>query len=158
SLRPCSVRRGARSSCRPSPAARCAASLARASGTDDAQGSIGLGEHAAPGWLDDHVVFDPHAPEARDVDPRLDGANHPRLEHGLRSRIETGIFVSLEADAVADPMKEMLAVPGRLDDPPSRGVDFSGGGFRPHRFDRRVMGFEHEPVYRAMLLARPADP
>src|SRR5687768_11577757 len=65
-------------------------------------------QHLAPGVGDQHVVLDPHAPFAGQVDPRLDGHDHSRpqlfVAAGLAHRRQ---LVDLAADAVAQPVPEL---------------------------------------------------
>src|SRR6266704_2363137 len=62
----------------------------------------------------DHDVLDPGAVPAR-VDPWLDGERHPGLKRLRVASHDVGVFVALQADAVAGPVDEMLAVAGRGD-------------------------------------------
>ena len=55
------------------------------------------------------------APDARGVDTRLDGDDHPRLERALASGRERGGFVDLEADSVPESVTEGIGIP-RLGD------------------------------------------
>ena len=64
---------------------------------------------------DDDEVLDPHAELARQVDARLDGDDFAGREHVVGARREARPLVDLEADAVAEPVAEVLAVAGLLD-------------------------------------------
>ena len=62
-----------------------------------------------------------------------------------------------EAQAVAYPMKEALAVPARLDNTASRGVNVAGRDTGTHGLDRRVMGLQDQLVDLEVLGAWLAD-
>src|SRR5712691_5172205 len=59
---------------------------------------------------DDHIVFEPEAEVAAHVDAGLVGKGHARLEERLAPADQVGIFVAVEADAVADPVREEFVV------------------------------------------------
>jgi len=87
------------------------------------QRTVGVGEQPAARPLHHEVVLDPHAAPPRDVDPRLDGEHHARLEHGRRARVEAWVFVSFQSETVPDPVEEHVAHAGSLDQLPCRRVD-----------------------------------
>src|SRR4051812_44334563 len=75
-----------------------------------------LRHHAPSSSLDhDEVALDPPPAPTGDVDAGLDRESHPDLQHCLRPGVEARIFVTLQPDAVADPVEELLAVAARFD-------------------------------------------
>ena len=79
----------------------------------------------------DHEVLDPDADVAGHVDARLDGHDVARRELALRRLGEPRRLVDLEPDAVAEPVAEVLAVAGRVDDLARDGVDVLARRARP---------------------------
>ena len=72
---------------------------------------------------DDDEILDPHSQLAGNVDPRLDRHHLAGLEHVLGAVRDARRLVDLEADTVAEPVAEALAVAGLLDDLAGDGVD-----------------------------------
>ena len=64
---------------------------------------------------DDDQVLDPDAELARQVDAGLDRHHFAGREHVLGARRDARPLVDLEADAVAEPVAEALAVAGGVD-------------------------------------------
>jgi hypothetical protein len=75
---------------------------------------------------------------------RLDGENHARLENRFRARVQAGVFVLFESEAVTRPVKKLLAVARCLDDAPRRGVDFAGRDARTYSCNCGVVCIEDE--------------
>src|SRR5687768_2534924 len=73
------------------------------------EGLVERGEHLAPAVGDQHVVLDPYAALAGQVNPRLHRDDHPRAElflaPGLAQRRE---LVDVAADAVPEAVAEIL--------------------------------------------------
>src|SRR5687768_3902026 len=81
------------------------------------EGPVERGEHFAPAVGDQHVVFDPHAALARQVNARLDGDDHPGPQFFLAAGLaQRGELVNVAADAVPEPVAEVLAEPCLVDD------------------------------------------
>src|SRR3954470_2519920 len=74
-------------------------------------------EELDPLLPDDREVLDANAAEARHVDPGLDRDDVPGLERVRRLRRQARRLVDLQADAVPEPVAELLAVAGLVDDP-----------------------------------------
>src|SRR6185503_1452181 len=64
---------------------------------------------------DDHQVLDPHTEVAGQVDPRLDGDDFVPRQQVVGAHREARTLVDVEADPVAEPVAEMLAVAGGVD-------------------------------------------
>src|SRR5579859_7831757 len=106
------------------------------SGSEDEQlpwgHGLGRGEQvtgsrgAGPG-TDHQGVLNPDAAPARQVDTRLDGDGNPVPEFTRPAHSQGRGLVDLQAHAVTEPVAEVLAVPGRLDDVPRHRVHVRGG-------------------------------
>src|SRR5205085_6728804 len=72
---------------------------------------------------DDRDVFDAYAEAAGEVHPGLDRERHSGLEALLVTRDQIGMLVSVEADAMAGAVDEVLAEPPVRDDLPEPDVD-----------------------------------
>ena len=71
-------------------------------------------------------VLDANAEAPGKIDARLVAQRHSFLEHDFASEIEVGRLVTLETDAMAQPMGEVLVErpePGLLQEPPRDGID-----------------------------------
>lgn len=76
----------------------------------------------------EEVVFDSDAADAGEIDTRLDGDDVAGMEgHGGVHGVEAGVFVAVEAHAVAQAVAEVLAVAVLGDVTAGDGVDFVGG-------------------------------
>src|SRR5262249_41438294 len=106
----------------------------------------GSGELAAATGLDDHVVLDADAAPAGQVDAGLDGDDHALLEHGVAARVEAGVLVRLQAQAVADAVDEPVAQAAGPDDRPPRFIALAHGGARTPRRHAGVVGGQHQRV------------
>src|SRR5262245_62613772 len=67
------------------------------------QRAVGGGQQPAAARLHDHVVLDPDAAPARQVDPRLDRDAHALGEPGRAARLEARVLVDLKTEAVGEP-------------------------------------------------------
>src|SRR5579862_4644697 len=81
---------------------------------------------------DDESVLDPDPAPAGQVDAGLDGNGNPVHESTCPSVSHHRRFVHLQADAMAEAVLEVRAVPGRLDHVPGRAVHVAHVGAR-HR-------------------------
>src|SRR5215217_4493700 len=72
---------------------------------------------------DDERVLDADAPAPREVDPRLDSDGHPIGQCTGGHRAQCRRLVDLQADAVAEAVRELLRAPGRGDDLPGGRID-----------------------------------
>src|SRR4051794_10185332 len=87
------------------------------------EGPVEVGQKLASGVGDEHVVLDAHAALARQVDARLDGDNHAGAEFLLAAGLaHGGQLVDVATDAVAEPVAELLAEAGAVDDVPGDAV------------------------------------
>ena len=68
-------------------------------------------------------ILDADAELAVEIDARFDGKHHPRFERLVVPFDDVRWLVHLQAETVARPVDELLAVAGSLDDLPGRGVD-----------------------------------
>src|ERR1051326_1035462 len=109
-------------------------------------------KHLAPRVRDQHIVFDSYSPFARNINPGLDGHDHPRpkllLVRGalLAHRRQ---LVNVSPDAVAESMSKPLPESGLLDDLPGHTVRLRCGDAWAQEFDRRHLGIEHDLVNRS---------
>ena len=78
-----------------------------------------------------------------EVDSRLDGENHPRLEHGIIASIEKWRFVSLEADRVADVMADRVLHAELARQLDARQLDLARRDPGRHDIDRARLQREH---------------
>ena len=86
-------------------------------------------------------VFDAYPKRVREA--RHAGLRHRGLAHG-----EERPLMHVLADAVAQPVDELLAQPGLLDDAPRRAVHFlARGNAGPERVHAGFLGRHHERVY-----------
>ena len=97
------------------------------------------------------------APCAAGVDARLDGERHARLERLGVARHDVGVLVHLQADAVPGAVDEVLAVAGRGDRLPGRGVHRLRADARPDRRAGGLLGVLEHLVVRGELRRRLAD-
>src|SRR5438309_2324406 len=95
--------------------------LDRPGSTDDGQLAGRLVEPLRAALGGHHDVFDAGAAAAREVDPRLDREGVAGRQRGGVAGHEVGVLVLLEADAVARPVDEEVAVTGGGDDRPGGG-------------------------------------
>ncbi len=72
---------------------------------------------------DQHIVFDPHAAEARQVNPWLDRNHHARLQLYRLSFGQPRGFVNFQADAVTQPVTKLPAETRLFNHTASHGVD-----------------------------------
>src|SRR5688572_4696100 len=80
------------------------------------EGPVEGRQHLAPGVRDHHVVLDPHAALARDIDPRLDRHDHARPKLFLAARLaHAGQLVDLPPDAVTEAVTELVLEAGVVD-------------------------------------------
>src|SRR3954469_6851484 len=75
---------------------------------------------------DDHQVLDPYTKLARQVDAGLDRHHFAGLEHVLGALRDARLLVDLDADPVAEPVAEALAVTGGGDPLTGDAVDVLG--------------------------------
>src|SRR5215831_1122332 len=108
---------------------------------------IGHGQHPAAPALDDHVVLDPDSAPSGDIDPRLDRDDHALLEDGGSTRIETGILMHFQAQAVPDPVYEAVPQSTVADHGSGGLVNLAHGRARPYRGDPGVVGAENQRVH-----------
>src|SRR3954467_12446498 len=95
----------------------------------------GRADHDAAVVGDLHHVLDPHAADAGEVDPGLDGHDGTRGQRVVLLAAEARRLVDLEAHAVPETMNERLTVARALDDLATHGVDRGAGDARLHRVD-----------------------
>ena len=99
------------------------------------QGAVGVVEPASAVLGDGDDVLDPDAELSGQVDAGLDREAHARHQRLLLALDHVRRLVGGDADAVAGPVDELLAVPG-LGDQPARGpVDLLAGDAGPDRVD-----------------------
>src|SRR6266536_5108650 len=72
-------------------------------------------EHLSTVFANGHEILDPDAADAWDVHARLDGDDIAGLQRVGRRGGQARRLVDLEADAVAEAVAEVLAVPGGPD-------------------------------------------
>ena len=111
----------------------------------------------APSADDHESVLDPHAAPAGQVDPWLDGDGNPVHESTCPVIPDDRRFVYLQADAVAQPVLEVPAVPGGLDEVPGRRVHVADVGARPWPRPPRPPG-PRRPGRRSRAASRRAGP
>src|SRR6185295_6800107 len=97
-------------------------------------------EHDRAGVTADRDVLDPGAVLAGQVDAGLDAEGHAGPQPELVPGYEVRILVPLEADAVARPMEEALAVAFGLDRSARRSIDRRAGHAGPDRAGRGFLG------------------
>src|SRR3954467_13260477 len=85
--------------------------------SDDDQVLRGRRQDVGTIAADDHQVLDPYAEAAGQVHAGLHRDRVSRRQRALPARGQPRLLVDLQADAVAEPVSELLAVTGRLDDP-----------------------------------------
>ena len=106
-----------------------------------------IAEHAAPVGRDLDHVLDARAAQPGHVDARLHGDDRPRRKRVLGElATEPRPLVDVEADAVAEPVGEGIAVPGARDHVSGRGVDVRAGHAFAHGVDARLLGLAHGVV------------
>src|SRR5919201_206030 len=81
-------------------------------------------------------ILDAHTPDSHQVDPGLDRDHIARGQRVRRRLREPWRLVDSEADAVAEPVAEVLAEPGFLDHVAGDGVDFRARLARAQRLYR----------------------
>src|SRR5262245_15951829 len=91
-------------------------------------------------------VLDPDPEPAVEVDARLDGERHPRLQDGPIALYEVGRLVDLKADPVTGPVDEAVAVPGALDHRSGDPVELLGLDAGADRLDGRRLRFLDDVV------------
>ena len=100
---------------------------------------------------DRHDVLNAHAVLSRQVDAGLDAEGHPLVEDGAIAFHEVGIFVAIEADAVAGAVQEGGPIPRCGDVPAGDRIDLLCGDPRPHRFEGQLLRFLRDLVDAAEL-------
>src|SRR4030042_1611179 len=117
-------------------------------------------EGAAAVLCDDHAVLDADSEFSIDVDPRLVAEGHSRLELQRVPADEGRIFVSLQADAVAEGVGEILIIrteAGILDNPAGRPVHGFACCSRFDCLEGRGLGFPNDFPDLALLVGRLAE-
>src|SRR5215208_6618098 len=104
----------------------------------------------------DREVLDADASEARDVDPRLDRDDVAGLERVRRLRREARRLVDLQADAVPEPVPELLSVAGLVDDPARDRVGLDSRHPGADLRDARLLRLAADVVDAAQLLRQRA--
>src|SRR6185436_9565019 len=89
---------------------------------------------------------DADADVAREVDPRLDRHDVPRLEHRVRLGPHVRLLVDGKADAVTEPVAVVLGHPGLADRLPGHSVDVLAEGARLDGRERVELRRETEVV------------
>src|SRR5215472_18517760 len=140
---------------RGSPAARCSFAPP-GSGLHGYQVAGGVVQPLATPLGADHDVLDPGAMRAR-VDAGLDGERHARRQRLGVPGHDVGILVALQADPVAGPVHEVLAVTSRGDRLAGRRVDRLRGHTGPDRDARRLLSVPQHLVIGGELRGRRAD-
>jgi len=107
-----------------------------------------VAEHLVAVVSDDDQVLDAHAERARHVDARLHRHDVPGRERSLGGLREPRALVDLEPDAVAQPVTELLTVPGRCDLVARDGVHHLALRARKHRRQRLLLRGQHQLVHR----------
>src|SRR4030042_2063806 len=117
-------------------------------------------EGAAAFLGDGQAVLDADAKFSVDVDSRLVTESHSRLELQRVPADKVRIFVSLQADAVAEAVGEVLVVrteAGILDNPAGRPVDGFAGRPRFDCLEGRGLGFPDDFPDLTLLVGRLAE-
>ena len=76
---------------------------------------------AIPGH--EHVVLDPHATPARDVDSRFNSDHHSGFEDALCDGAQSGFFVNVQPNTMTESVPKKLAVSRVLDHPTGGPID-----------------------------------
>src|SRR5436190_3633889 len=92
---------------------------------DDYEVLRGAREHGMAVLGDHHEILDPHAAATRQIHAGLHRHDVPDGQLRLRRCAQPRRLVDLHPDAVAEPVAEVLAVPGRRDDVARHGVDLA---------------------------------
>src|SRR5262249_5798552 len=100
----------------------------------------------------DREILDPDAADAAQVDAGLDRDDVPRLEHVLGFRREPRRLVDGEADAVPEPVPELVAVARVDDDRAGDRVRLVAGHAGPDALARRDLRLEADVVRATELL------
>ena len=102
---------------------------------------------SAPRSVHDDVVLDAHAEAAGQVDAGLGGERHSGLQHRPVVADHVGRLVHVDAEPVAEPVREVLAVARLLDHAARGGVDLEAGHARarPCRSPRRLRVEDDRP-------------
>src|SRR5579875_2474884 len=103
--------------------------------SQDEKFSGGGGQQGRPVGSHDEYVLDADSALAGQVDARLDGDGNPAGKLTRSAVPDQRRLVHLEADAVAEAVLEMLAVPGVTDHVPGGGVHVRDVGTRPGGLD-----------------------
>ncbi len=72
----------------------------------------------------DHGVFDPDAELSFEIDARLVAEGHPGFERQIVTLDEIGFLMDFQAEPVADPVQECLAVPSVSDELAGSAIQF----------------------------------
>src|SRR5262249_30572282 len=91
-----------------------------------------------------HVVLDPDAELAGEIDARLHREHEAGLETLLVAADQIGGFVTVHAQAVADAVGELRTEAGPLDHLARCAVDVLRRDAGPDAVDRRALGVEHD--------------
>src|SRR6478609_4344723 len=106
----------------------------------------GQREDLVPVRANHSAVLDAYAAPARQVDPRLDGDAHVRIHDSRGGGRQERIFVDHQTDPVAQPVTELLGVPGVKDQVPGRRVDGRGGRPGQTRGAARSLGGRYQRI------------
>jgi hypothetical protein len=93
---------------------------------------------------DQHVVFEPDATHARQVNPRLDCDDHAADEHIFGQLPDPGLLVRHQPQTVSQGVIELLSVTGLANDLAGYAIDGGGLDARVHGLDCPVVRLAHD--------------
>ena len=105
-----------------------------------------MGQDFAAFGGDQHVVFDADPAPVGQIDPRLDGHDHARLEDGVGPAAKLGGFVDVQAQTVAEAVAKKAAETGLLNDGAGFGVHIASRHAGTDRGDSALLGRQDDPV------------
>src|SRR5262245_60433334 len=113
------------------------------------------GELFGPVGRHQHVVFNADAEFIGQVDARFDRHHHAGLQPCLGTRLHQRGFVHLHANAVADAVREKVAIAGVSDHRPGRRVDLLHLDAGTHRREGRALRSQYNFIYSFDFRIRP---
>src|SRR5262249_15952857 len=87
-----------------------------------------------------HTVLHTYAGDPREIYPRLNRHHHPRLELLLEARTQKRRFMYLQANAMTDAVREIIAETCFCDHAAGSRIDVAGLDTRPNCGDRFELG------------------
>src|SRR5215208_2744241 len=127
----------------------------RPSAGDDVEVAGSLIQHDRTVGAAHDDILDSRSVPPRNIDPGLDTERHPGGERFVIAGHEVWILVSLEADPVAGPVEEILAVSLGRNDPASSRIDRLAGDPWPDGRRCVLLGSSEDPEEVAEFLIRP---